>query len=166
MRAGDGYLYQRACELCTKDRFCASRRWTMIERVGPRHLQPDDGEASHATPFPTAAFATREGLAMNALDLLLTSSELPACDACRHARASADGLYCARRAGAPYPCQIERGSALVEAWLYGACGRHGRFFEAAAAATAGGRAAGPLARALQRLQSDSTKGAVRCARSF
>ena len=70
---------------------------------------------------------------MNALDLLLTSSELPACDACRHARASADGLYCARRAGAPYPCQIERGSALVEAWLYGACGRHGRFFEPAAA---------------------------------
>jgi hypothetical protein len=117
----------------------------MIKRVGPRHLQPD-GEVSHATPYPTAVFATRESLAMNALDLLLTSSALPACDACRHARASADGLYCARRAGAPYPCQIERGSALVEAWLYGACGRHGRFFEAAAAATSAGSAAGLLAR--------------------
>ena len=103
---------------------------------------------------------------MNALDLLLTSSELPACDACRHARASADGLYCARRAGAPYPCQIERGSALVEAWLYGACGRHGRFFEPAAAVTPAGTAAGQLARAFQPLQSDSDKGADRCTPSF
>jgi hypothetical protein len=103
---------------------------------------------------------------MNALDLLLTSSELPACDACRHARASADGLYCARRAGVPYPCQIERGSALVEAWLYGACGRHGRFFEAAGAVASAGSGAGQLARAFQPLHSDFDKGADRCTPSF
>jgi hypothetical protein len=118
-------------------------------------------EASHPTPYPATAFATRECLAMNALDLLLTSSEPPPCDACRHARASADGLYCARRAGAPYPCEVERGSALVEAWLYRACGRHGRFFEPAAAAISAGSAAGALARAFQPLQSDSEKGADR-----
>jgi hypothetical protein len=68
---------------------------------------------------------------MNALDRLLTASPLPACDACRHARPSAhDGLYCHRGAVAPYPCSVERASALLEAWLYGACGFQGRFFEA------------------------------------
>ena len=68
---------------------------------------------------------------MNALDRFLTAAPDRLCEACRHARASAhDGLYCHRAAGSPYPCQVERTSALVEAWLYGACGRQGRFFEA------------------------------------
>jgi hypothetical protein len=44
---------------------------------------------------------------MNALDLLLTSSEPPAGDACRHARASADGVYRARRAPAFQPLQSD-----------------------------------------------------------
>jgi hypothetical protein len=72
---------------------------------------------------------------MNALDHVLTAAPDRRCEACRHARASArDGLYCHRAAGSPYPCQVERASAPVEAWLYGSCGRHGRFFEAQAAA--------------------------------
>jgi hypothetical protein len=74
---------------------------------------------------------------MNALDRLLTAAPDRLCDACRHARTSdRDGLYCHRIAGAPYPCQVERASSAVEAWLYGACGRHGRFFEPAADAIA------------------------------
>jgi hypothetical protein len=72
---------------------------------------------------------------MNALDHFLTAAPDRPCETCRHARASAhDGLYCHRAAGSPYPCQVERASAPVEAWLYGSCGRHGRFHEARAAA--------------------------------
>jgi hypothetical protein len=72
---------------------------------------------------------------MNALDCFLTAASDRPCEACRHAREFAhDGLYCHRAAGSPYPCQVERASAPVEAWLYGSCGRHGRFFEARAAA--------------------------------
>jgi hypothetical protein len=68
---------------------------------------------------------------MNALDRLLTSAPERSCAACRHARSTdRDGLYCHRVAGTPYPCQVERASSIVEAWLYGACGRDGRFFEA------------------------------------
>jgi hypothetical protein len=74
---------------------------------------------------------------MNALDHFLTAAPDRPCETCRYARASAhDGLYCHRVAGAPYPCQVERASAPVEAWLYGSCGRQGRFFEAKAAACA------------------------------
>lgn len=66
---------------------------------------------------------------MDALAHLLTPHECPACEACRHARMSEhDGLYCARQADALYPCEVERGSAFVEAWLYGACRRQARFF--------------------------------------
>jgi hypothetical protein len=36
----------------------------------------------------------------------------------------------------PYPCQVERASSTLEAWLYGACGRDGRYFEASAPAPA------------------------------
>jgi hypothetical protein len=103
---------------------------------------------------------------MNALDLLLTPSEPPACEACRHARASADGLYCARRAASPYPCEVERGSTLVEAWLYGACGRHGRFFELVAGATSAGSAAGRLVPALPPSPLVSHKGTDRCTGSL
>ena len=103
---------------------------------------------------------------MNTLDLFLTPSEPPACEACHHARATADGLYCARRAASPYPCEFERGPALVEAWLYGACGRHGRFFELVAGATSAGSAAGRLVPALPPSPSISDKGADQCARSF
>ena len=103
---------------------------------------------------------------MNALDLFLTPSAPPACEACRHARATADGLYCARRAASPYPCEVERGSALVEAWLYGACGRHGRFFEPVAGATSAGSAAGRLVPTLAPSPSVSDKGADRCTPSF
>jgi hypothetical protein len=74
---------------------------------------------------------------MNALDHFLIAASDRRCETCRHARASAhDGLYCHRAAGSPYPCQVERASAPVEAWLYGSCGRQGRFFEAKAAASA------------------------------
>jgi hypothetical protein len=74
---------------------------------------------------------------MNALDRFLTSAPERSCAACRHARSTdRDGLYCHRVAGTPYPCQVERASSMVEAWLYGACGRDGRFFEAAADPTA------------------------------
>lgn len=73
---------------------------------------------------------------MNALDRLLTVAPDRLCDACRHARSTdRDGLYCHRIAGTPYPCQVERASSMVEAWLYGACGQHGRFFERVADAT-------------------------------
>jgi hypothetical protein len=66
-----------------------------------------------------------------ALDRPLPPTGTPACDACRHACASADGeLYCVRGgSGAAYPCDVERGSTGVEAWVYGACGRYARFFE-------------------------------------
>jgi hypothetical protein len=68
---------------------------------------------------------------MNALELFLTASAPRPCDQCRYARASAhDGLYCHRDTVAPYPCAVERASSPIEAWLYGACGTHGRFFEA------------------------------------
>ena len=68
---------------------------------------------------------------MNALDRFLTARDEPLCGACCHARSTdRDGLYCHRVAGTPYPCQVERASSIVEAWLYGACGRDGRFFEA------------------------------------
>jgi hypothetical protein len=68
---------------------------------------------------------------MNALDRFLTAASDRRCETCRHARASVhDGLYCHRVAGSPFPCQVERASAPVEAWLFGSCGRHGRFFEA------------------------------------
>lgn len=67
---------------------------------------------------------------MNALDRLLTVATGRLCAACRHAHATDhDGLYCQRIAARPYPCQVERASSTVEAWLYGACGRDGRFFE-------------------------------------
>jgi len=69
---------------------------------------------------------------MDALDLLLNAPAPRPCEACRHARASEhDGLYCHRLS--PYPCAVERASSPVEAWLYGACGSRGRFFEAKAA---------------------------------
>ncbi len=68
---------------------------------------------------------------MNALDRFLTASAPRPCQACRYARATAhDGLFCDRVT--PFPCELERASSPVEAWLYGACGRHGRFFEAKA----------------------------------
>jgi hypothetical protein len=71
---------------------------------------------------------------MDALEILLTAPPDRRCEACRHARPTArDGLYCGRSAGSPYPCAVERASAPIEAWLYGACGRQGRFFEASAA---------------------------------
>jgi hypothetical protein len=74
---------------------------------------------------------------MNALDRFLTAAPEPLCQACRHARATVgDGLYCHRTPASPYPCQVERASSTLEAWLYGACGRHGRFFEALARAPA------------------------------
>jgi hypothetical protein len=74
---------------------------------------------------------------MNALDRLLAAAPDRLCDACRHVRSTErDGLYCHRIAGTPYPCQVERASSTVEAWLYGACGQHGRFFERVADATA------------------------------
>lgn len=74
---------------------------------------------------------------MNALDRLLTTASDRLCDACRHARATdRDGLYCHRIAASPYPCQVERASSTLEAWLYGACGRDGRYFEASAQAPA------------------------------
>jgi hypothetical protein len=79
---------------------------------------------------------------MDALDRLLTAPATRPCDACRFARATAhDGLYCHRGAQTPYPCAVERASSPVEAWLYGACGGHGRFFEASTAA-----APAPIAR--------------------
>jgi len=75
---------------------------------------------------------------MNALDYFLTATPDRLCDACRHARASAlDGLYCHRSGGSPFPCQVGRASSTLEAWLYGACGREGRFFEARAAQSSG-----------------------------
>ena len=74
---------------------------------------------------------------MDVLARYLPSIVSPACEACRHARASAGGdLYCVRR-GAAYPCEVERASAGVEAWLYGACGRHARFFQPKPAALPG-----------------------------
>jgi hypothetical protein len=77
------------------------------------------------------------GDAMDALDRFLTARDKPLCGACCHARATArDGLYCHRIAGTPYPCQVERASSALEAWLYGACGRHGRFFEPTAGSPA------------------------------
>ena len=77
------------------------------------------------------------GLDMDVLARYLPSIVSPACEACRHARASAGGdLYCVR-GGAAYPCEVERESAGVEAWLYGACGRHARFFEPEPAASQG-----------------------------
>jgi hypothetical protein len=67
---------------------------------------------------------------MSALDRLLTAAPERSCGTCRHARATdRDGLYCHRIAGMPYPCQVERASATLEAWVYGACGRDGRYFE-------------------------------------
>lgn len=67
---------------------------------------------------------------MDAFDRPLTASPDRPCEACRHARATArDGLYCHRAAASSYPCQVERASTTLEAWLYGACGRHGRFFD-------------------------------------
>jgi hypothetical protein len=69
---------------------------------------------------------------MNALDRILAASSERACEACRHARGTAgDGLYCHRTAASPCPCQVERASATLEAWVYGACGRYGRYFEEA-----------------------------------
>lgn len=69
---------------------------------------------------------------MIALDRFLAAPAPRPCETCRHARATArDGLYCHRTTGSPYPCQVERASAMFEAWLYGACGRHGRFFDEA-----------------------------------
>jgi hypothetical protein len=74
---------------------------------------------------------------MDALDRLLTAPAARSCEACRFARATAyDGLYCHRGTLTPYPCAVERASSPVEAWLYGACGSHGRFFEAGTAAPA------------------------------
>lgn len=68
---------------------------------------------------------------MDVLDLFLTAPAPRPCEACRFARATAyDGLYCHRGTLTPYPCAVERASSQVEAWLYGACGSHGRFFEA------------------------------------
>ena len=72
---------------------------------------------------------------MDPLDRFLTASADRPCQACRHARATAhDGLYCDRSTQSPYPCEVERASSPLEAWLYRACGRHGRFFEARTAA--------------------------------
>ena len=71
---------------------------------------------------------------MDALARFLTASATRPCQACRHARATAhDGLYCDRGTVSPFPCEVERASAPLEAWLYGACGSQGRFFEAKAA---------------------------------
>jgi len=72
---------------------------------------------------------------MNALDRFLTAPATRPCQACRFARATAHaGLYCDRGTVSPFPCEVERGSSPIEAWLYGACGSHGRFFEARPAA--------------------------------
>jgi hypothetical protein len=74
---------------------------------------------------------------MNAFDHFLTAAPERRCEACRHARATArDGLYCHRIAVSPYPCQVERASSTLEAWLCEACGRDGRYFEASAQAPA------------------------------
>lgn len=74
---------------------------------------------------------------MDALARYPTRIGSPACEACCHVRASAGGdLYCAR-GGAAYPCAVERESAGIEAWLYGACGRNARFFEPKPAALPG-----------------------------
>jgi hypothetical protein len=74
---------------------------------------------------------------MSAVDRYLTAATDRMCEGCRHARATdRDGLYCHRIAATPYPCQVERASSALEAWLYGACGRHGRFFESAAGSPA------------------------------
>ena len=67
---------------------------------------------------------------MDALERFLTASANRPCQACRYARATAhDGLYCDRCTESPYPCEVERASSPLEASLYRACGRHGRFFE-------------------------------------
>ena len=73
---------------------------------------------------------------MDALDRFLTAPVPRPCGECRHARQSArDGLYCHREKLAPYPCAVERASTPLEAWLYGACGTRGRYFEATMPAT-------------------------------
>jgi hypothetical protein len=72
---------------------------------------------------------------MNALDCFLTRAPDRLCEVDRHARESAhDGLHGHRAGGPPYPCQAERASAPVEAWLFGSCGRQGSFLETRAAA--------------------------------
>ena len=69
---------------------------------------------------------------MRALD---NAPESRLCQDCRYARTTAhDGLYCDRSTSSPYPCEVERASSPLEAWLYRACGRLGRFFEARAVA--------------------------------
>lgn len=68
---------------------------------------------------------------MDALELFLSPPAPRACEDCRHARATArDGLHCQRGAKAAFPCAVERASPAFEAWLYGACGSQGRYFEA------------------------------------
>jgi hypothetical protein len=72
---------------------------------------------------------------MDPLERSPTASANSPCQACRYARATAhDGLYCDRCTGSPYPCEVERASSPLEAWLYHACGCHGRFFEPKATA--------------------------------
>ncbi len=72
---------------------------------------------------------------MDPLERSPTASANPPCQACRYARATAhDGLYCDRCTGSLYPCEVERASSPLEAWLYHACGCDGRFFEPKATA--------------------------------
>lgn len=78
----------------------------------------------------------REDPQIDALARFLAPSPARPCQACRHARATAhDGFHRVRDAVTPYPCEVERASTPLEAWLYGACGTRGRYFEATMPAT-------------------------------